>query len=182
MLVNPQLLDALSGNACMVAMLYFSEDGKNVELQYYSTHYKMYYREANQFSFTVHTVERGTYPDPTTAASTTKPTVSSKTEGTVNTAATSAAAPSAGDKTAVTTETSAGTEASATDPAEPEQELSAEPEESTVPAAPSGDASQTGGDVSGDKGGPGVWLWIAIAVVALAAVAAIVTVIMKKKR
>lgn len=180
MLVNPQLLDALSGNACMVAMLYFSEDGKNVELQYYSTHYKMYYREANQFSFTVDTVERGTYPDPTTAASTTKPTVSSKTVGAVNTAATSAAAPSAGDKTAVTTETSAGAEASATDPAEPE--LSAKPEESTVPAVLSEDTSQTGGDVSGDKGGPGVWLWIAIAVVALAAVAAIVTVIVKKKR
>ena len=37
----------------LVALLYFSEDGKNVEVEYYSTITNRYYRSINQFSFTL---------------------------------------------------------------------------------------------------------------------------------
>ena len=40
-----------NGALGMVAMLYFSEDGKNVEVEYYSTTTDRYYRSINQLSF-----------------------------------------------------------------------------------------------------------------------------------
>ena len=200
MLINPQLLDALSGNTCMVAMLYFSEDGKNVDLQYYSTHYEMFYRAENQFSFTVDVVERGTYPEPTTtttksttkatekATTTTKSTTATKAEGTTNTAVSTTAdaadttatpeattAPSAEDETSVTTEASADMETSATEP-------EASVEDSVTTTAPLEDASQTGGDVTDDNDGPGVWLWVALGVAAVAAIAVVCVVVLKRKK
>ena len=55
MLVNPQLLDLNnSGGFGMVAMLYFSEDGRDVTVEYYSTIRKKFYKGVNQFSFSLY--------------------------------------------------------------------------------------------------------------------------------
>ena len=50
MLIDPQGLDAGYGSTGMVAMLYFSEDGKNVDVRYYSTVRESYFRDENQFA------------------------------------------------------------------------------------------------------------------------------------
>ena len=50
MLIDPQGLDKGYGSTGMVAMLYFSEDGKNVDVRYYSTIRESYFREENQFA------------------------------------------------------------------------------------------------------------------------------------
>lgn len=61
LMVNPQGLDVHAGATGMVAELYFSADGKNVDVQYYSTVRKQYYRVAqNHFSFTLNTIEKTT--------------------------------------------------------------------------------------------------------------------------
>lgn len=57
MLINPQHLDAVQGGTGMIAMLYFSDNGKTVNFEYYSTAREMYYREENQFSFEMPKVE-----------------------------------------------------------------------------------------------------------------------------
>ncbi|MBP3370691.1 MAG: metallophosphoesterase [Clostridia bacterium] len=53
LLIDPQGVDAAQGATGLVAMLYFSEDGKNVTLEYYSTVKEEYFMTANQFSFTL---------------------------------------------------------------------------------------------------------------------------------
>ena len=53
LLVDPQGMDADMGATGMVAMLYFSEDGKNVSVEYYSTIREQYFMSENQFSFTL---------------------------------------------------------------------------------------------------------------------------------
>ena len=56
LLINPQGLDLTYGSTGLVSMLYFSDDGKHVDLQYYSTvHSKFKSRCA--FSFTLNTME-----------------------------------------------------------------------------------------------------------------------------
>ena len=58
MVVNPQYIDAgTDGGAGMVAMLYFSEDGKNVQVEYYSTIRNQWLADTNQFSFELNVVE-----------------------------------------------------------------------------------------------------------------------------
>ena len=52
MMINPQSFD--NNNDCetgMVAMLYFSADGNDVSVEYYSTYRNQYYRDTNQFDF-----------------------------------------------------------------------------------------------------------------------------------
>ena len=56
MLVDPQTTDANNGGLGLVAMLYFSEDGKNVDVRYYSTIKKKFYQSINQFSLTLDVV------------------------------------------------------------------------------------------------------------------------------
>lgn len=51
LLVNPQVLDDQCEGVGMVGMLYFSEDGRTVDFEYYSTARDMHYREGSQFSF-----------------------------------------------------------------------------------------------------------------------------------
>jgi hypothetical protein len=51
MLVDPQGVDANIGATGMVAMLYFSEDGRQVQVEYYSTVREQYFIPENQFSF-----------------------------------------------------------------------------------------------------------------------------------
>lgn len=207
LLINPQLLDALSGNTCMVAMLYFSEDGKNVDLQYYSTHYEMFYWAENQFSFTVDVVERGTYPDPTTTTksttkatekttTTTKSTTTTKAEGTTNSAvntttdaanATSAAVtttvPSAADETTTTSASGNETTTEVNDDAGATvTDPAASGEDTDTTTAPTEEASQTGVNVGEDDRGPGVWVWIVIAGIVIAAAGAILFVVIQKKK
>ncbi len=57
LLVDPQGIDATQGATGLVAMLYFSEDGKNVGVEYYSTVKEKFYLPDNSFSFTLDIVE-----------------------------------------------------------------------------------------------------------------------------
>ncbi len=52
-LIDPQDLDNSIGATGMVAILYFSEDGKNVAVEQYSTVRKQYYMSTSQFSFEI---------------------------------------------------------------------------------------------------------------------------------
>ena len=68
MLVDPQGMDVPAPTG-MVCMLYFSEDGKNVNVEYFSTIKNLYFREINQTSFELSVVENNDNPvepdDPT---------------------------------------------------------------------------------------------------------------------
>lgn len=57
MLINPQNMDFNTGPAGMVAMLYFSADGKTVQVEYYSTARDQYWKASNQFTVTLDVVE-----------------------------------------------------------------------------------------------------------------------------
>ena len=60
MLIDPQGTDAKLGAMGLVAMLYFSEDGNSVQVEYYSTTRKKFYKSNNQFEMTLnveHTLE-----------------------------------------------------------------------------------------------------------------------------
>lgn len=57
LLIDPQNLDKDLEPMGMVAMLYFSEDGKNVDVEWYSTIQERFYREENVFSMTLDTVD-----------------------------------------------------------------------------------------------------------------------------
>ncbi len=56
MLIDPQGMD-WSDPLGMVAMFHFSEDGKTVQVEYYSTVKEQYYHEDNQFTFTLNVIE-----------------------------------------------------------------------------------------------------------------------------
>jgi len=53
MLINPQGVDAGQTPTGMVAMLYFSDDGKSIDVEYYSTVRNMYYMTENQFTIDI---------------------------------------------------------------------------------------------------------------------------------
>ncbi len=57
MLIDPQGIDASHTGLGMVAMFHFSEDGKEVQVEYYSTIKQKWYLPSNQFSLTLDTVE-----------------------------------------------------------------------------------------------------------------------------
>lgn len=56
-LVDPQDVDAQRGAAGLVAMLYFSEDGKTVSTEYYSTIRDKFFLSENNLTFTVDVIE-----------------------------------------------------------------------------------------------------------------------------
>ena len=59
LLIDPQKTDLLyDGGTGLVAMFYFSNGGKHVDLRYYSTIRKQYYKAENQLSFDVATIEK----------------------------------------------------------------------------------------------------------------------------
>lgn len=66
MLIDPQGTDRNHGGAGLVAMLYFSEDGKCVDLRYYSTVKEAYFMESNQKSFNINVVENSDVEEETT--------------------------------------------------------------------------------------------------------------------
>lgn len=57
MLVDPQGVDKAQGGVGLVTMLYFSEDGKTMQVETYSTDRKAFYLEENQFTLTLDLVE-----------------------------------------------------------------------------------------------------------------------------
>lgn len=58
MMVNPQKHESDEGRSFgMLAMLYFSEDGKNVQLEYFSTINGMFYKDKFQFEFNLDLVD-----------------------------------------------------------------------------------------------------------------------------
>ncbi len=58
-LIDPQTTDLAykEAGAGLVAMFYFSEDGKDVKVEYYSTILDKYYRENNQFSMSLDLID-----------------------------------------------------------------------------------------------------------------------------
>ena len=63
LMVNPQHTDIVHKGTGMVAMLYFSDGGKTVNLEYYSTVRKAHFIEKNQFSFMMPMVEPSSKSD-----------------------------------------------------------------------------------------------------------------------
>lgn len=61
-LVDPQSMDKATnyGSTGMVALFYFSEDGKHIETEYYSTVKDAFYLAKNQFEFDVDTIDSST--------------------------------------------------------------------------------------------------------------------------
>lgn len=57
MLIDAQDVEAQEGSMGMVAMLYFSADGKNLQVEYYSTAKQKYFMSRNQFSTELDVVE-----------------------------------------------------------------------------------------------------------------------------
>ena len=56
MLIDPQGVDLTHGGAGLVAMLYFSADGKEVQVRYYATIMEKYFKASNQFTLRLDTV------------------------------------------------------------------------------------------------------------------------------
>lgn len=63
MLIDPQEIDRKEGGLGLVAMLYFSEDGKTVDVQWYSTVREQFFMSDSQFRFTIDTVAKAVTPD-----------------------------------------------------------------------------------------------------------------------
>jgi hypothetical protein len=57
MMLDPQAVDLTDGSTGLVAMFYFSEDGKQVTMEYYSPIKGQYFLTENQFSFELDVVE-----------------------------------------------------------------------------------------------------------------------------
>lgn len=57
LLVDGQHIESTDGASGLIAVLHFSEDGKNVTVEYLSTVKNQYFLTENQFSFTLETVE-----------------------------------------------------------------------------------------------------------------------------
>ena len=75
MLIDPQGLDdEVRGGTGMVAMLYFSEDGSEIQVEYYSTVKEAYFLEENQFTVKLATVTASEETTPDTEAPTEAPT------------------------------------------------------------------------------------------------------------
>ena len=57
LLVDGQSVDGTDGKSGLIAILYFSEDGKQVSVEYFSTIKKQFFLTENQFSFTLDLVD-----------------------------------------------------------------------------------------------------------------------------
>lgn len=100
LLVDPQETDKTYNATGLIAMLYFSEDGRNVEVQYYSTVKQAFFKKNNQFKLTID-VPESTIPETTPAEIT--PAVTTPAETTPVEAAPEVTTPSDSDSTEVTT-------------------------------------------------------------------------------
>ncbi len=70
MLIDPQDADLAYGGLGMVAMLYFSEDGRDVTVEYYSTIKEKYFRSDNQFTMTLDLIDMEETETTTTSSET----------------------------------------------------------------------------------------------------------------
>jgi len=59
MLIDAQDAEKDEGSMAMVALLHFSEDGKNIQVEYYSTAKEKYFKSQNQFVAELDVVEEG---------------------------------------------------------------------------------------------------------------------------
>ena len=59
MLIDAQDAEKDEGSMAMVALLHFSEDGKNIQIEYYSTAKEKYLKSQNQFEAALDVVEEG---------------------------------------------------------------------------------------------------------------------------
>ena len=80
MLIDPQGVDKAQGGVGLVCMLYFSADGKTMQVEYYSTDKQAYFLENSQFTLTLDlagdkTAETTTAPEATEPETTEAPTV-----------------------------------------------------------------------------------------------------------
>ena len=66
MLIDPQDLDNEVEGSGMVAMLYFSEDGREIQVEYYAPAKEAYFLEENQFTVKIHTVAASAETTPDT--------------------------------------------------------------------------------------------------------------------
>ena len=53
MLIDPQNYDDSNAPAGMIGIFYFSEDGKRIDVEYFSTVKNMYFKEKNQFTISI---------------------------------------------------------------------------------------------------------------------------------
>ena len=174
MLINPQGVDGGQTPSGLVAMLYFSKDGKSIEVEYYSTVRNMYYMPANQFTIKIpEYVSAEESEDETTVVTETD---AVETAPVIET--TEAPAVITTEAPAVeTTETTEATEAPAVDTEAPSADTEEAEATTEAPATNDTDAPPTD---SGAKGGCGSAIGFgAIATVAITAAAGIVT--FKKK-
>lgn len=66
MLIDPQGVDSAKGGVGLVTMLYFSADGKTVQVETYSTDRKAFFLEENQYTLTIDVIKSDSTPvDPT---------------------------------------------------------------------------------------------------------------------
>jgi len=63
MLIDPQHTDKTYGGAGLVAMLYFSEDGSHIDVEYISTVNNAYFLEENQFGIDIAVVDASATPE-----------------------------------------------------------------------------------------------------------------------
>lgn len=91
MLIDPQGVDKAQGGVGLVTMLYFSSDGKTMQVETYSTDRKAFYLEENQFTLTLDLVEPK--PEETTAEATEPETTAPPTTEPVTTEAPTATEP-----------------------------------------------------------------------------------------
>ena len=64
MLIDAQSVDLAMKGAGMLAIAYFSNGGKTVQMEYYSTIRNQWYLEENRFTITVHSVNSPAEPEP----------------------------------------------------------------------------------------------------------------------
>lgn len=153
MLVDPQGMD-LTSPAGMICMLYFSEDGTQVQVEYYSAIRDRYFKKSNQTSFTLETIvcehtygEWATEKEPGIGEEGLKRRVCSKCGHEETETIPALEAPVSGEE----------------EPTEPETEISETSKEN-------------------DESGSGMIVPVIIAAVAAAAIAAAVIIIKKKKK
>ncbi len=61
MLIDPQGMDKAKGGLGMVCMLYFSEDGSQMEVEWYSTDKQQYYKHKNQYTLDLSGAANGSH-------------------------------------------------------------------------------------------------------------------------
>ena len=65
-MVDPQGTDKNMDGVGLVAMMYFSKDGRSVDVEYYSTDRQAYFHRENQFHLELNVIGNGTAEEPTT--------------------------------------------------------------------------------------------------------------------